>query len=136
MATQGKILTTTNYQVTSISLVKFTTPMLCKKAGGVLNKQNDTHWAVLINNTTLVHMTGHNDVAIILEQPWNPQPNSPRPCRPYIFAQARDITVDSHLLLGIVGCNCQRVCKAIFALLNIEIMVCIAKLTTLTVINL
>ena len=132
MAAQGNVLATTNYQVTSISLVKFRTPMLCRNAGGVLNDQNDTHWAVLINDTTLVHMTGDNNaVAIILEQAWNPQPNSPRPCRPYRFNQARAITVDSNLLLGIVGCNCQRVCKAIFALLNIEIMVCIAKLTAM-----
>jgi hypothetical protein len=109
--------------VRSLSLVKFKTPMFCKGAGGILSQKNDAHWGVLINNTTLVHLTVLRDQPVIQEDEWNPQPNSPTPCRAYCFNDVKQISIDSSQLLKIPDFNCHKICKAIFKLLGIDIMV-------------
>ncbi len=104
------------FQVESIALVKFNTPQKCTTIGGVLSGRNDTHWKVLINGKTLVYFDGG-----LSESQWTPSANSPSPCDPYIFQNARNILIVSAQIVT-DDSNCHKVCKKIFQLLGIDIL--------------
>eukprot|EP00981_Chlorochromonas_danica_P006473 scaffold1402_cov204-Ochromonas_danica.AAC.4 len=98
------------FHVKSISLVKFRTPIHCRAVGGLLANHNDTHWAVLINQRSLIHLAVDEEGYFVIKvERWCVDGhNSPTPCRPYRFNPAKRIKIDFDDLLDLESLNCHK----------------------------